>query len=385
MAATITAAARLMLATLETLVVEQGGTWAFADTDSMAVVSPEHGGLIPCPGGPERDPQGRECVRALSWAQIDEIVRQFEALNPYDRALVRGSVLEIEDENYELDPTDPKRKRVLQDNRRQLHCYSFSAKHYALYNLDQHGRPVLPKLSEHGLGHLLDPTVRDPDESPIDQTTKARKWIKQVWQHIVETDALGLPSTEPEWLDDPALTRTTITSPRLLAPFDERDHKRPSGERIRPYNFGLVAHVQEPGFQGVPERFLLVAPYESDPRKRPRLPWTNAYEPGSKYEIVPDDGTGEQLASATDGRVIVKTYRSVLADYRTHPEAKSLGPDGEPCGKQTRGLLTRRPGLVIKGCAPAGAGARKRPPEQEECGLMTLAIRSQEDHLYGEA
>jgi hypothetical protein len=32
----------------------------------------------------------------------------------------------------------------------------------------------------------------------------------------------------------------------------------------------------------------------------------------------------------------------VLADYRTHPEAKALGPDGQPCDKQTVGLLGRR-------------------------------------------
>ena len=62
MAACITAAARLMLAILETLVTERGGTWAFWDTDSMAIVATEHGGLIECPGGPERD-QGRRCVR----------------------------------------------------------------------------------------------------------------------------------------------------------------------------------------------------------------------------------------------------------------------------------------------------------------------------------
>ncbi len=32
----------------------------------------------------------------------------------------------------------------------------------------------------------------------------------------------------------------------------------------------------------------------------------------------------------------------MLADYRVHPEAKSLGPDGHPCDKQTIGLLVRR-------------------------------------------
>jgi hypothetical protein len=47
--------------------------------------------------------------------------------------------------------------------------------------------------------------------------------------------------------------------------------------------------------------------------------------------------------------------------------------------------LFDEPGLVIKRRAPAGAGARKRPPEQRECGLLMLVSRPQEDHPYGEA
>lgn len=38
----------------------------------------------------------------------------------------------------------------------------------------------------------------------------------------------------------------------------------------------------------------------------------------------------------------MRTYRDVMAEYRVHPEAKSAGPDGEPCGAATVGLLGRR-------------------------------------------
>ena len=38
----------------------------------------------------------------------------------------------------------------------------------------------------------------------------------------------------------------------------------------------------------------------------------------------------------------VQTYRDVLAEFRHHPEAKSAGPDGRPCARQTVGLLRRR-------------------------------------------
>ena len=352
-AACITAGARLMLAILEVLVARRGGTWVFCDTDSMAIVANEHGGLVPCPGGPERDEHGGECVRALSWAQVDEIVEQFKALNPYDHQVVPGSVLEIEDENFELDPTDFKRKRVLRDKPLQLRCYSISAKRYNLHNLDETGRPVMRKFagddddtqaddgeeasdvgtleglrkhSEHGLGHLL---------NPIDPEDTSRDWIAQIWQYILAADAYpGTPAAEPYWLDRIALTRYTINTPRLLKPYEQE-------KRVGPYNFGLLAHVHNTlNWQELPRLFLLVAPYESDPREWLDLPWTNAYEPGSRYKIVP---YSPGMRKHRGGRIPVKTYRDVLAEYRIHPEAKSLGPDGKRCSRRTIGLLRRRP------------------------------------------
>ena len=47
-----------------------------------------------------------------------------------------------------------------------------------------------------------------------------------------------------------------------------------------------------------------------------------------------------QQTSALD-RVIPQTFASILRLYLTHPEAKSLAPDGTPCGAETRGLLRR--------------------------------------------
>lgn len=45
---------------------------------------------------------------------------------------------------------------------------------------------------------------------------------------------------------------------------------------------------------------------------------------------------------ASPGRARLKTYRDVLEDFLYHPEAKSAGPDGRPCSRQTVGLLRRR-------------------------------------------
>jgi hypothetical protein len=66
-AAVITGAARLMLALLERCVTDQGGAWAFCDTDSGAIVANHQGGTIPCPGGSHRTDEGEPAVLALTY------------------------------------------------------------------------------------------------------------------------------------------------------------------------------------------------------------------------------------------------------------------------------------------------------------------------------
>jgi hypothetical protein len=80
--------------------------------------------IVSCPGGP---------INALSWKQVREISDRFAALNPYDRKTIPGSILKVEDDNY--DPTTR--------NQRQLYCFAISAKRYALFLRDENGHPVL--------------------------------------------------------------------------------------------------------------------------------------------------------------------------------------------------------------------------------------------------
>jgi hypothetical protein len=77
LASLITGGGHLLLALLERLVTDHGGTYAMEDTDSMAIVSSERSELVRCPGGPNRTEDGREAVRALSWKQVRQIVRLF--------------------------------------------------------------------------------------------------------------------------------------------------------------------------------------------------------------------------------------------------------------------------------------------------------------------
>ena len=64
---------------------------------------------------------------------------------------------------------------------------------------------------------------------------------------------------------------------------------------------------------------------------------------------------------------MVKTYRDVLDAYLFHPESKSMGPDGKPCGRATRGVLDRRP-VTCLGIAYIGKESNKL--EEGQMGLI---------------
>jgi hypothetical protein len=104
-------------------------------------------------------------------------------------------ILKLEPENF-----DP-----VTHERRQLWCYAISAKRYTLFNLDDEtGRPLVRKYSEHGLGHLLNPTD-PPDTEDLDEEDEERRaWMKLLWEGLV-TEAFGLPFDWPVWLDPPRL------------------------------------------------------------------------------------------------------------------------------------------------------------------------------------
>ena len=349
LASLITGAARLMLALLEHSVCQVGGTYAMEDTDSMAIVATEHGERIPCPGGRNRMKDGREAVKALSWKQVEQIRDKFSDLNPYDRTAVPGSILKIEDDNF-----DPKSAR-----KRQLYCLAISAKRYALSLLDQNSEPALlrascpycgrknipnaaicstchkplqlnnkeDRWSEHGLGHLLNPS--DPDDED-------REWIARVWLNIVRK-TLCLRAKIARFGDRPAIGRVTISSPAVMRPFTSFNKGKRYIDQIKPFNFLLTCHVKPlghpPGTD--PERFHLIAPYESNPTRWLEMPWTEQYSKKT-YGITTEGFHGNRHTAR------VETYSEVLREYEFHAESKCADADGKPCGKQAIGLLQRR-------------------------------------------
>lgn len=307
-----------MLALLETMIAELGASYVFCDTDSMAIVATPDGSPVPCPGGPDAS-DGEEAVRALSWGEVNGIVESLSALNPYGSMAVPGSILKIEEENFDPETGE----------RCQLCCYSISAKRYALYNLDENGVPIIRKASQHGLGHLL---------NPIDPDSADRRWIEEVWRYIIRKDALALEAPEPEWFARPAISRVTVSSPHLMKLFRDYNEERPYQDQIKPFNFLLTAQVDELGYPtGYGDKpFQLVAPYSTDSSDWLQLPWIDRYS-GQSFRVSASAHAG------SDGVARIKTIGDVVLAYRFRPEHKSQTADGEPCGKQTRGLLARRP------------------------------------------
>jgi hypothetical protein len=346
LASLITAAARLMLALLERCVTDLGGTYAMEDTDSMAVVATQRGGLVECEGGTHRK-GGKSAIKALSWTQVAAVAKRFEALNPYD---LKGSVLKIEEDNF-----DPKTGR-----QRQLWCLAISAKRYTLFLRDRHGEPALlregvnnneDRYSEHGLGHLL---------NPADPESEDRNWIAQAWLSIVRR-SLGLPTKPLRFQKRVAVGRTTVSSPAVMKPLRTLNKGKTYDRQIKPFNFILSCHVRKLGHPvgADPERFHLIAPYETDPRKWETMRWIDQYsKDGKRYRI----GTSALHGSRT--MAVVKTYGTVLREYEYHPEAKCADANGGPCRKQSVGVLGRRH-IAIDGFVFIGKESNKLEAVEE--------------------
>ena len=266
--------------------------------------------------------------KALSWKQVEDLSKRFDALNPYDRYAVKTSILKMENDNYE----DPEARK----HQRQLYCLAISAKRYALFLRDKRGGPVLlrkgvnnkeDRWSEHGLGHLLNPT--DPE-------SEDREWIAQAWLGMIRK-TMGLSTQSPNFEHQPAVGRTSITSPAVMRSLAKLNEGKTYIDQIKPFNFLVTCHVKPfghpPGIN--PERFHLIAPYEADSREWLRNTWTDQHS-GNDYRITTTGHHGDRHTAR------VKTYGEVLREYEIHPESKCADASGKACTKQTVGLLQRR-------------------------------------------
>jgi len=238
---------------------------------------------------------------------------------------------------------------------------AISAKRYALFTRNRNGVPTLlrekrdvgtDRWSEHGLGHLLNPT--DPE-------SEDREWIAQVWSNIVRK-ACGLPTKSLGFEHLPAVGRISVSSPIVMKSLARLNAGKKYAKQIKPFNFLISCHVREFGFpfRSDPEKFHLIAPYDSDPRRWLKKTWIDEYS-GNEFGITTAGTTGDRFTAR------VKTYGDVLEDYEFHPESKCADSQGNPCTKETVGLLQRRH-IKIDGLKYIGKESNSL--EEVESGLI---------------
>ncbi len=249
-------------------------------------------------------PDGSDAIKALSWSDARRIVDRFRSLNPYNKKIVPGSILNIVEEiNFDSD-----------GRQRQVHGYGISAKRYSVFTFDGFKVRII-KASEHGLGLYYRPKEgRDPEcDVPL--------WIKEGWQRILDL-AHGLGSRRPDWFELPVMRRIAITTPHVMTALRRLDR-----DKARPYNFALSPVIID--LSGAP--ITLLGPFEKDPARWMEMPYINIH-----------DGTTHTLHPPTL-LALPQTFGTVFSQYVKHPEYKSLGPEGGPCEADSVGLLGRYP------------------------------------------
>ena len=128
LATLITGAARLMLATAERLVDDQGLEWAFCDTDSMAIARPE-------------------AMPANEFAKRSQAVVEWFSESIPDE--FGGSILQVEKVNGSLETGEPA----------PLECWAVSSKRYALFNRGQDAKSSCARCRRTAWGIYERPTM----------------------------------------------------------------------------------------------------------------------------------------------------------------------------------------------------------------------------------
>jgi hypothetical protein len=314
MATIITSAGRLMLAMLERCVHDAGGMHVAGDTDSMMVVADRERRIIDVIGtGRNGEGPFHQSVTALSWAEVNGIVQRFAALNPYDPDVVKGSVLEVKETNFEdSDPRKPQRR---------IQCYAISSKRYCLHDDDGN---LVDNPKESGLGFLLNPVGNEEENAKL-----AEGFYEAVirGRRYASLPCAGLP----------CVRQLALSTWDVYERFASYNEGKGYNQQVKPYNF-LMTVATDGMHKNGDEPVQLVAPLNKDPASWWGTKWMNYHQPEEYWEL------SDNMWGVKDRNVMKpKIISEFLTLYLWHPEYPFLGPDGEPCGAETRGVLRRRP------------------------------------------
>ncbi len=318
-ASLVTGGARLLLTMIEMEVANRGGTFAFCDTDSLAIVCGKNA------------PAGIPCLEPRD---AEEIAAKFEALNPYNRivvpALLKREFPEIPD----------------------LRCFAISAKRYVLFRWRAHRRIAIVKASESGLGAIMGRTERE--NTP---RLARRVWLSILMAELRVNRKQKRRAKPLIAFDQPLRRKLPISQPAVLKRkgFVEYNRAKAYSHRVKPFNFVQV--MTQTLVHG--EEVLPIAPFERTLAASRKLPWVD-FRSGRRVRI---DWSGTGYA----GTVAVATLAQYIEAYRRHPEAKAAGADGQPCREETTGMLFP---LTMKAVALHRIGKEMDRLDEDDGGLL---------------
>ena len=110
-------------------------------------------------------------------------------------------------------------------------------------------------------------------------------------------------------------------------------------EGARPHNFMFMVMTSE--------KFSFDFDFDNKPNRKPFVivPFTS--KQSARHSLVgidihnQDRRGGYRQYQMDDPNFHPLTYAHMMEEYTQHPEAKSLGPDGNRCTAETRGMLQR--------------------------------------------
>jgi hypothetical protein len=310
-ASLITAGGRLMLALAQKLIQQSGGSYAMMDTDSVVVVSSESGGQVPCDNGPERMPNGRPAVRALTWNEADKIFQQFDAISPFDPTVV-PHLFRKEDANLRAN-----------GHQAELKYFGVASKVYTCFR----GNPAVAEIVKPS--QLVLGTYFRPDERPWIQAhdcadgEKYPPLIFDDWRFILRSqlcDGLVLGDWPHPFINKTVMRKVRITTPRQLKSFHQL-----APEKARPFSFCMSPILAR--YLGH-EKLMLLAPLNSNPGQWNRIEYVDAHT-GKLYRLQDRSETAANRIVQDDSDTpMPQLYGNVLFALQNHHEAKSAGGDG---------------------------------------------------------
>jgi len=335
----VTAGAHLMLALLHYKVEQAGGRVVFNDTDGAALAASATRHVLEC-----RDHRGQMLtIPLLSMEAVDEILRTFESLNPYDKSSVPGSILRREQENYPPEGQVAAYDRVtgeysaipaphLEDNT-ELLCYAIAPKRYCLYNTTS-THIILRKGSESGLGQWL---------SPIDGDADGR-WIEYFW---LQTISSGLPDEESLgniYAGKPLISAFPVSTSGIMRGIQPLNTaaKLPYQLGIKPFDHLMHPVRDNLRLTDEPDDVFLVAALKANLTEALGAQYTDLNSPGGVYKISVN---GHSLASVDydTGEYVefisVREQNDYLSYYSRMPAVSMLDGYGELCTRDTIGEL----------------------------------------------